>query len=173
MRAWIGHLKYRGDERYAEILGAMLDRAYVMLKSEMESRGSARWKADLLVPVPVSEARLMERGFNQAEKLADRLSLRRDIPVMELLVRTRHTGKQSHKGRAERIKAMREAFIFNNNKREAFIRLLCEREMSRVVIVDDIYTTGSTIHSCAEAIQRMAEASGGRIEISSLTWARS
>ncbi|MNB77474.1 DNA utilization protein GntX [compost metagenome] len=173
MRNWIGEFKYRGDERYGELLGAMLDHAYELLKSELESRRGTKWKADLLIPVPVSEARLLERGFNQAGRLAEVLSLRRKIPVMELLGRTRHTGKQSFKGRAERIKAMKEAFIFNNKKGEAFARQLREREVSRIVIIDDIYTTGSTIHSCAEVIQRTAEAYGGHIEICSLTWARS
>lgn len=248
MRDWLGQYKYRGNERYAEVLGVMLDRAYGMLKAEMEGAAKPRqireaaakvqpgqteaaawrsfiaclkglkelqswfsfpaaslpyrrlpayaarpgnahgWKADLLVPVPVSGARLAERGFNQAERLAQFLSVRRNIPVMELLVRAHHTGKQSFKTRAERLADMRRAFVPNPVWANEFAEklLFSTRSASwnmvhstacspplKIIIVDDIYTTGSTIRACADVLQKMVSSAGCEAEIYSLTWARS
>lgn len=105
MREILGQYKYRGNERLAPILGLMLDRAYAMLQQEQSERQrslnlphpapslhfslfpkkhrpSAPWQADLLVPVPVSAARLAERGFNQAEQLAAAITRRRHMPQL-------------------------------------------------------------------------------------------
>lgn len=223
MREWLGRYKYRGNERYAPVLGTMLDNAYVMLMAEMEqtlqeqllqinagsapegcvpaahslappprstsavrtppplpsSTAAARWQADLLVPVPVSNARLDERGFNQAERLADVLSRRRGIPQLPLLVRTHHTAKQSFKSRAERLADMKFAFAANPDPAmRPMLRVAVnamgplERPM-RIIIVDDIYTTGSTIRACAQVVSRLAAEMGYDAEIYSLTWARS
>lgn len=195
MREWLGQYKYRGNERYALLLGLMLDRAYLTLKEEKQSvfltqkssiihcfknkkdiqHGS--WSADLLVPVPVSDSRLMERGFNQAERLADVLSRRRKVPQFPLLIRTHHTGKQSFKSRAERLTDMKHAFAENPAVTAQFADWL-KREAPlnrsvRIIIVDDIYTTGSTIRACAEIIQQMGSDYGYTVEVYSLTWARS
>ncbi|AKG37877.1 hypothetical protein VK70_20265 [Paenibacillus durus ATCC 35681] len=201
MRQWLSQYKYRGDEKYAEPLSRMLDNAYSMLKAEIEAEAKLKWSADLLVPVPVSGLRLAERGFNQAERLAQYISAHRKIPVVELLVRAHHTGKQSFKGRAERLISMREAFGVNPDARGALKHLLqppkrldkgvspllftssyliygSNRRTSacrpfRIIIVDDIYTTGSTIRACAEVIRQAMGESGRPAEIYSLTWARS
>lgn len=197
MREWLGKYKYRGHEKYAPLLGLMLDRAYLTLKMEREGQSAllspkpsidtlfrkrnhtynSAWKADLLVPVPVSESRLMERGFNQAERLADVLSQLRGIPQLPLLIRTHHTGKQSFKSRAERITDMKHAFAENEVAKEQFIdwldRVAILTRPLRIVIIDDIYTTGSTIRACAEIVQQITKDLGYEAEIYSLTWARS
>lgn len=199
MREWLGQYKYRGHEKYAPLLGLMLDRAYITLKEEREKeRGDflsslhsstdrflpnkhrihvCSWQADLLVPVPVSGSRLMERGFNQAERLASVLSELRKIPQLPLLIRTHHTGKQSFKRRAERLADMKHAFAENPNVNEQFIDwlegiTLLDRPL-RIIIVDDIYTTGSTIRACAEIVHQITGDYGYAAEIYSLTWARS
>ncbi|OMF24362.1 hypothetical protein BK132_24300 [Paenibacillus sp. FSL H8-0259] len=206
MRELLGQYKYRGNERLAPILGLMLDKAYTILQQEqseqqqtatLQSNSSRRpfsavkpnyslihpalWQADLLVPVPVSSARLAERGFNQAEQLADVLSLRRGIPQLPLLIRTRHTGKQSFKSRSERLADMKQVFA-GNTERKLLQRLggqlesIAARLQSRpiqIIIIDDIYTTGSTMRACAEALHRLIGDLGYAAEIYSLTWARS
>lgn len=185
MREWLGQYKYRGNERFAPLLGLMLDRAYLTLKEERQTALLSRktsiihrsWSADLLVPVPVSDCRLMERGFNQAERLADVLSRRRKVPQLPLLIRTHHTGKQSFKSRAERLTDMKHAFAENPAVTTQFADWM-KREVPlnrpvRIIIVDDIYTTGSTIRACAEIIQQMGSDYGYAVEVYSLTWARS
>lgn len=207
MREWLGQYKYRGDERYVPLLGLMLERAYLILKEEKDkeevkhkfrrasyfrkavscisvfpfrpSTSALSWKADLLVPVPVSDSRLVERGFNQAERLAVELSRRTGIPLLPLLIRTHHTGKQSFKGRAERLSDMKHAFAPNSSLQEEYFQWLSRITDSlptrpiRIIIVDDIYTTGSTIRACAESVRHMTENCSFSSEIYSLTWARS
>ncbi|AIQ32718.1 hypothetical protein P40081_34935 [Paenibacillus sp. FSL P4-0081] len=203
MRELLGKYKYRGNERLAPILGLMLDKAYTILQQEQSEGGRnapqvgtssgklfsasksrfhpALWQADLLVPVPVSSARLAERGFNQAEQLADILSLRRGIPQLPLLIRTRHTGKQSFKSRSERLADMKQVFAGNTEQKllqrlgghlESIAVRLQNRPL-QIIIIDDIYTTGSTMRACAEALHRLIGDLGYAAEIYSLTWARS
>lgn len=199
MREVIGQYKYRGNEKYASLLGLMLDRAYSMLSKEREriqlsgntlpSGGrlrifttnsfatTAMWKADLLVPVPVSEARLAERGFNQAEQLGTVVSSIRGIPQLPLLMRRQHTGKQSFKSRAERLENMRNAFVADPGMKGSFLNLIQDQHISgvpfRILIVDDIYTTGSTVRACAEPLQQWVVDCGVNAEMYSLTLARS
>ncbi len=200
MREILGQYKYRGNERLGPLLGLMLDEAYTILQAErrptprdggakhrhhsspaIRSKRPRLWQADLLVPVPVSDSRLAERGFNQAERLADVLSRRRGIPQLPLLVRTHHTGKQSFKTRAERLADMKHAFAVNPDPAAGsqFANWLeaSGRQMQppplQIIIIDDIYTTGSTIRACAETITLLAASFGCTAEIYSLTWARS
>ncbi|OMD51402.1 hypothetical protein BSK56_05230 [Paenibacillus borealis] len=201
MRELLGRYKYRGDEKLASMLGLMLDRAYSILKEEREqlmhssrpvqsrfsniilpARKNERnrfWAADLLVPVPVSDSRLVERGFNQAERLAEIISRRRGIPQLPLLIRTHHTGKQSFKTRAERLADMKHAFAASRDSKvlssfEDLLESLNPQDRPlQIIIVDDIYTTGSTIRACAETIIRLSASLGCTAEIYSLTWARS
>ncbi|WP_175406516.1 ComF family protein [Bacillus sp. FJAT-27264] len=193
----IGQYKYRGNERYTILLGLMLDQAYGLLKAEqdrerqsqlkerrrsslfsfLDYKGGDTWEADLLIPVPVSGARLVERGFNQAERLGHVLSTHRGIPQLTLLLRTHHTGKQSFKSRAERFSDMKHAFAVDPGMMDRFTDWLQTRRNSgaplRIIIVDDIYTTGSTLRACAEPLQRLADECGLAVEIRSLTLARS
>ncbi|QUL54562.1 ComF family protein [Paenibacillus tritici] len=205
MREILGQYKYRGDERLAPLLGQMLDKAYALLQKEQSERQltsgtlhthffckpimvlksnlsrSNLWQADLLVPVPVSTVRLLERGFNQAEQLAAVLCRSRDLLQLPLLVRTHHTAKQSFKSRSERLADMKHAFTGNTD--EGVLHRLREQldatafrgqqRPLRIIIIDDIYTTGSTIRACADALHRLCESMGCTAEIYSLTWARS
>jgi predicted amidophosphoribosyltransferase len=195
MREMLGQYKYRGNERLAPILGLMLDRAYSMLQKEQTKSPctpssapkikrliySGLWQADLLVPVPVSTTRLSERGFNQAEQLAEVLSLRRKVPQLPLLIRTHHTAKQSFKSRSERLSDMKHVFIGNTDPEildslNGQLQLIADQLQKRplqIIIIDDIYTTGSTIRSCAEALHRLCGSLDYSAEIYSLTWARS
>ncbi|OZQ78226.1 hypothetical protein CA596_05300 [Paenibacillus odorifer] len=196
MREWLGQYKYRGNERYAPLLGLMLDRAYLTLKEEKQQgalssqkasffhliqhkryKKNSLWSADLLVPVPVSDSRLLDRGFNQAERLADVLSRHRKIPQLPLLIRTHHTVKQSFKGRAERLADMKNAFGANPAVSTPFKDWLKDNSPIsrpiRIIIVDDIYTTGSTIRACAGIVKQMVSNYDYAAEIYSLTWARS
>lgn len=96
----------------------------------------------VIVPVPVHASRLKTRGFNQAAVLAERLSAELGIPWEELLIRVKKTDPQKSLGSAERLKNLRGAF---EAEQEA-------GKWERVLLVDDIYTTGSTAEICSRAL---------------------
>ncbi len=103
-------------------------------------------EALLLIPVPLTEGKERERGYNQAERLAESVReylLARQVVAetdFELLEKKRETGAQKHKSRKERAENLKGAF--HVKKRKA-----CEGRT--VVLVDDIMTTGATGSECA------------------------
>lgn len=96
----------------------------------------------VIVPVPVHASRLKTRGVNQAAVLAEKLSAELGIPWEELLIRVKKTDPQKSLGSAERLKNLRGAF---EAEQEA-------GKWERVLLVDDIYTTGSTAEICSRAL---------------------
>lgn len=97
--------------------------------------------ADCLVPVPVHPRRQRTRGFNQAEILAEKLGVRLDLPVVtDVLGRRRDTEPQKSLSPAERLKNLEKAFTAS------------PVSYKRILLVDDIYTTGSTIEACSRAL---------------------
>ena len=91
---------------------------------------------DALVPVPLHHVRFREREFNQAAELASLLSRRCGVPMFHALKRTRYTSTQTKLDRAERMENLRGAFRVRHNVR------VKERH---IVLVDDVFTTGSTV----------------------------
>ncbi len=96
---------------------------------------------DYIVPVPLHKRRLAERGFNQAELIANSLSLVTQIPVKNLLVRTKKTQQQAKLDVNNRAKNLKNAFI-------------CKYKLNNqtILLVDDVYTTGSTLDSAAKVL---------------------
>jgi competence protein ComFC len=115
-------------------------------------------KFDVIVPVPLHAAKQRERGFNQAILLARSLSARSGIPVSVTLQRVRYTKTQTAFDRAERMQNLRNAF-----------RLRPGRDVRglRVLLVDDVLTTGSTLSECARVLKR-----GGATSVYAATAAR-
>jgi predicted amidophosphoribosyltransferase len=186
MREWLAQYKYRGNEKYGALLVSMLSYAYRLLLQEISlfnATGTERWSFDGVTYVPVSSIRLAERGFNQAEQLAAGLAARHRISLMPLLERREHTEKQSFKTRQQRILSMQEAFITNATVIEDITtrwlhgqqRGLEQRSNAviRLLLIDDIYTTGSTINACATVLRNSFLQLGVPVDIYSLTWARS
>jgi len=100
---------------------------------------------DLLVPVPLHPTKQAEREFNQAERLARRLGRAMSIPVATKLVRrVEPTRTQTRLTRAERAKNVRRAFAPIDGAR-------CEGR--RVVLIDDVLTTGATTSACAKVLK--------------------
>ena len=103
----------------------------------------------MLIPVPVHPARLRKRGFNQAEILADRLGKRLEIPVeTKLLWRNRKTVPNKNLTPRERLKNLTAAFSADPVLAEAMRR----DGVRRILIVDDIYTTGATMEACCRVL---------------------
>lgn len=99
-------------------------------------------RLDLLVPVPLHPLRQRERGFNQARLIADRLATRIDRPVIDALERSRATPPQVGMGRADRVTNVTGAFA----KRTSF------EPGARIGLIDDVATSGATLHAAADAL---------------------
>ena len=101
-------------------------------------------RIDLVIPVPLHPSRQEERGYNQAELLAKvlcatcQLVLRQDV-----LARVKETGSQVGRTRMQRMEAMQHVFAVTD---PAAIKGKC------ILLVDDVFTTGATVLSCADAL---------------------
>jgi len=113
---------------------------------------------DIVVPVPLHPARERERGFNQAAVLADLLSARISVPNNAVLQRIRYTTTQTAFDRAERMENLHNAFR---------LRKKSDVRDSRVLLVDDVLTTGSTLSECARVLKK-----AGAISVHAITAAR-
>ncbi len=106
--------------------------------------------ADWLVPVPLHAARQRERGYNQSELLARRLSQRINVPcTATALNRTRLTAVQMTLDAAQRKANVAGAFATTDVRMQG----------ARVVVIDDVCTTGATLDACAAALLAMGAAS--------------
>lgn len=148
VRRAVHTLKYRRRRRVAAALADAL------------ASSLTDWpRGDALVPVPLHTERLVERGFNQSTELAQRLALRWGVPVQtDGLVRERDTGHQAHLGRHARQANVAGAFVWRAPAPPP----------ARVVLVDDVLTTGATLGACATALR-----AAGTHEVYAVALARS
>ncbi len=117
--------------------------------------------ADVIVPIPLHRRRFFTRGFNQAAELARALSERSGLPCApEALIRSKPTRQQVGLGQKERQANVRGAFKVPEAAEIAV-------KGRRVLVVDDVFTTGATVSSAARALKR-----GGAAEVDVLTFAR-
>ncbi|MCQ6563553.1 ComF family protein [Paenibacillus mendelii] len=182
IRGWLALYKYRGHEGLGLLLGEMMQAAYCSMHRDLKQRLSA-FHFDAVIPVPLSEARLVERGFNQAEQLASAVAVRNQLPLVQALRRTRHSDKQSYKTRGARLRDTRNLFAAEEAGFATLVRLVDGRTnesslsnpVLRLLLVDDIYTTGSTVDACSRAILDSMQRSFPEIhtEVYVLTLARS
>lgn len=133
----IAKIKYKNKREYLDFYGDALSLRYEKIIRRME--------ADGLVPVPVHPSRKRERGFNQAELLARRIEANLNIPVFpELLVRNKKTMPQKELNPTERLKNLEEAFLPGKQV----------QGLKNVILIDDIYTTGSTVEACTRVLKK-------------------
>ncbi|QRG67325.1 ComF family protein [Brevibacillus choshinensis] len=146
--------KYRGEERLAVLYAKLL--AIAVLRYHQVT------SFDCIAPVPLHDQRLQERGFNQVDLLAGRLGAEMGVPVRALLHRTKRTAKLSQQtGRSAREESMDGAFSWAGERLGQ-----AKAGSYRILLLDDIYTTGSTLRSCARTIREHA---GSLCDIYSVT----
>ena len=101
------------------------------------------WTIDMIVPVPLHTTRLAERGYNQAQLLSEQVGQATHIPCSpEAVHRQRNTQSQVTLNAAERQTNMADAF-------QAISPIVINQ---RILLIDDVYTTGATLSACGQAI---------------------
>lgn len=130
----IKQFKYDNKKYLAETLGNFLVQEYI----------ERNLNCDIVVPVPLHEKRLKQRGFNQAELLANQLNVKLNIEVnSNILTRVKNTKTQTVLSKEER----------QDNVSDAFKVLDKQTVKNKVVLlIDDVYTTGSTLNECAKVL---------------------
>lgn len=145
--------KYRGKESLATPLGLWM--------AEVVAEQYQNQKFSLITFVPLHEDRLKERGFNQAERLARMIGKQLGLPVWSTLARAKPTSSQSQRRRQERLRALTNVFQLADKKDQAYIK------NKQILLIDDVYTTGTTLRECAKPLRQ-----AGAAHVCSVTFAR-
>lgn len=151
LQALIHAFKYEGLSRLALEQGRRLGEAILR-----EKRGA---RFDFIAPMPLHPIRKIERGYNQAERLAKGVSEVIGTPVRELVRRARYAKTQTSFDLAGRLQNVKNAFE-------------CDEALNgeSILLIDDVFTTGSTMMECAKTLK---SAGAGRITIATLAVAAS
>ncbi|MGM0865302.1 MAG: ComF family protein [Bacillota bacterium] len=139
LREYLAKYKYRGDYVLAKAFSYTIKTCFTKLEY------------DLIIPIPLSEERLYERGFNQSTSLLEEAEVR----PSNILTRS-HSEKQSKKTRKERLRQV-----------QVFQLVESDLKGKSILLFDDIYTTGTTLRQAARLLKE-----AGAEEVSSLTLAR-
>lgn len=135
MRASISRFKYKNRREYANFY------AQELLRSCKELVYS--WKIDLIIPIPLHKSRRRKRGFNQAELVAKQVSREMGILLStDSLLRIKKTNPQKELNDQER----------RNNLKNAFCVVKDDVKFKKILLIDDIYTTGSTLDAAASVL---------------------
>ena len=127
--------KYHNRRSYGEFYGDAISKVY--------GREILRWNADVIIPVPIHYKRRVKRGYNQAELIARELGEKLGISVDEkYLFRISNTRPMKELDKTGRKKNVEKAFIIYKNV----------VKYKKIILVDDIYTTGSTLDACSKVL---------------------
>jgi ComF family protein len=108
-------------------------------------------RAQLVVPIPLSKSKLSRRGFNQAQLLAQEVAAGLNLPLGEILIKTKDTPAQARLNRREREKNLQRAFgVVNTDTIKG----------KTLLLIDDVFTTGATASATAELLRQ-----GGAAEV--------
>lgn len=130
-------IKYNNKRQYLDFYAEAICRRYGTQIRQM--------CAQAFIPVPIHSSRRRKRGFNQAELLAHAISRRLEIPVYDhILHRSKKTSPQNQLSPEERL----------HNLEKAFEAGAIPAGVIDVILVDDIYTTGSTLEACTRALKK-------------------
>lgn len=137
MKKSIEAFKYKNRQEYARFYGKELAAAY--------QKQIKRWEAEAIIPVPIHKSRYLERGYNQAALIAYSLAEYTGLYVEErFLFRAKKTKAQKALGTKDRLKNLQDAFHLKKSM----------VQYKKIILVDDIYTTGSTADACATVLKK-------------------
>jgi len=160
VRELVHQFKYERRLQLRGPLAALLLRT--LAEPRLADENLAEW---LLVPVPLHRSREMDREFNQSWELCMRLSGLTGIPAARALARVRETDTQASLDRDERLKNLRGAFALQN---PGFLEEKIRLQGRRILLVDDVFTTGATTSECARVLRK----EGGAEKVVVITVAR-
>lgn len=129
----IGSLKFSYNTAVADIFGDVL--------ADFLSQYEHLSEFDEIAVVPLSKQRMNERGYNQAMLIAEFVSECIKVPIADVLVRTKHTKRQASLNARERFYNVKDAFWADESVKD-----------KRIILVDDVRTTGHTMENCAKAL---------------------
>lgn len=139
MKQSIAYFKYHNRKEYGKFYGEEFVRVF--------GKELLKLEPDALIPVPIHWTRYIERGYNQTEIIAKEIGERLDIPVIDdLLVRNRKTVAQKKLDDKERARNLEQAFSISKKWKSG-------SDLRKVIVIDDIYTTGHTINICAKVLK--------------------
>ncbi len=133
IRSVITANKFHNNEKASQLLSKLLEH-WLLTVPEKET---------VFVPIPLSQKRLNERGYNQVARVLTNIK-RDNCSVMQILVRTKDTKPQTDLDREHRFMNVKDAFTYID-----FPNL---KAGSRIVLVDDVITTGATMYSAKEIL---------------------
>ncbi len=147
IRKVVHELKYNNKRFYAKFLGRILYDKFLEVLEE--------YSPDVIIPVPVSKDRKKSRGYNQVELMLEEFETHKDIIDPDAIIRIVDTPFQARLKREERLDNLKGVF-----KIVDFTAI----EGKRILVIDDIFTTGSTMDECARILL-----GAGAKEVRSLT----
>jgi competence protein ComFC len=159
VRELIHDFKYGHDLSLRSVLSGLLQE--VLEDSRLQVERLGEW---VLVPVPLHRSRMRQRGFNQSAEICRALSRETGIPTLDALSRNRQTDAQASLHRGDRLENLRNAFTL----RKSWFGAAFDLKKRKVLLVDDVLTTGATSHECAKVLKR----DGGAEKVVVITVAR-
>ncbi len=134
----IHDLKYKGNEEIGTFFGNWFGE--ILLENKQFS------DVDCIIPVPLHQKKMKQRGYNQVTKFGETLSIYLNISFVEdVLIRTSASKTQTFKARFERFNNLETKFFLNDDLRF---------KNKHVLLIDDVITTGATLEACAKELQK-------------------
>lgn len=137
VRKAVHRMKFQNRRVYGDIFGGVM--------AEQARDKIIAWGVEGIVPVPMYRKKQKKRGYNQAELLAHKVAEELNLKLYDdLVVRVRDTRPQKELSGKDRENNLKKAFIIPQN----------DVELKKILVVDDVYTTGSTINAVADVLRR-------------------
>lgn len=133
IRECVHKFKYNGEIGLAKTLGELL--------CDFAAKNVDFKKIDYIVPVPLHPVKMRQRGYNQAQLLAEVVSQEFKIKLLKVLKRKKYTAAQAGLNKLGRLKNVRKAFS---------VKETGKIKGKRILLIDDVYTTGATSNACAK-----------------------